>query len=178
MEKASIILKEKDICKRIDSLASEINKDYAGKSLIVLCILNGAFMFTSDLVKKINVPIEVDFISLCSYNGTESSEEITVDFTSKVSLKNKHILIVDDIVDTGLTAKYLLGEIEARNPASIKICALLDKPSRRKKLDVNVDYIGFTIDDIFVIGYGMDYEGDFRNLTDIYHYKPKEESWT
>ena len=176
MEVTSILISEREINKRVNSLARRISRDYAGKYIIVLCILNGAFMFASDLVKKIKVPLEIDFISLSSYSGMESSEEIVVDFTSRVSLKNKHVLIVEDIVDTGLTAKYLLECIGDKQPASIKFCSLLDKPSRRK-VDVKIDYIGFTIEDIFVVGYGMDYENEYRNLTNIHGCKGEIE-WT
>ena len=154
----------KKISWRIEALAKAINNDFAGQELMVVCVLKGAFMFCSDLVKKIELPINLEFIQVSSYgDGTTSSGNIQLKMDLSSSVKDKNVLIVEDIVDTGLTIKSLFELLEARNPKSLKLASLLYKPSRNE-FKVPIDYLGFEIEDKFVIGYGLDYAGRYREL--------------
>ncbi len=162
-----ILVTKEDIAKRIDELAEQINRDYKGKSLLVVCILRGATIFFADLFRKLTGDVEVDFIAVSSYgSGATSSGEVKLikDFSSPVM--GKHLIIVEDIIDTGITLVYLKKLLEARQPASVKLCALLDKPSRRK-VDLKGDYVGFEIPNEYVVGYGLDFNEKFRNLPDV-----------
>ena len=159
-----ILFSEEDLEKRIAELGEMITKDYQGKELIVIGILKGSNIFTSDLVRKINVPLKIDFMVVSSYgNTTESTGVVRILKDLENSVENKHLLIVEDIVDSGLTLKYLKEILLTRNPAGIKICTLLDKPARRKE-NVNIDYLGFEVPDEFIVGYGIDYAEMYRNL--------------
>src|SRR5690554_5036966 len=152
------------IARRVAELGEQITRDYAGEDLHVICVLNGAFVFMADLVRAINLPLSVDFLSVTSYGSrTESSGEVRLLKDLEQSLKNRHVIIVEDIIDTGLTMQYLFGYLQGRKPASVKVATLLSKPSRRL-VDVPVDYVGFTIDDAFVYGYGLDVDHRLRNL--------------
>ncbi len=153
---------------RIAAIAHQINQDYQGKTVVLLGVMNGAFMFMTDLVRRLSIPVLIDFISLSSYEGTESSGEIAMEFHSKLPLKGQHVLVIEDIVETGLTASYLIESIQELKPASVKICSLLDKPANRA-VDIEIAYVGITIQDLFVVGFGMDYDGRYRNLSEIYH---------
>lgn len=149
---------------RIADLGKQITEDYAGKSLHLVSVLNGAFIFTADLVRQIDLPLSIDFIGISSYGSrTESSGEVRLTKDLASSVKKKDVLIIEDIVDTGLTMQYLLSYFQMREPASVKVASLLSKPSRRK-VDVNIDYTGFEIDDAFVYGYGLDVDHIYRNL--------------
>ncbi len=160
----AVQLDTETIARRVVELGEEITRDYAGKDLHVICVLNGAFVFMADLVRAINLPLTVDFLSVSSYGSrTESSGEVRLLKDLEQSLKNRHVIIVEDIIDTGLTMQYLLGYLQGRKPASVKVATLLSKPSRRL-VDVPVDYVGFTIDDAFVYGYGLDVDHRLRNL--------------
>jgi len=160
----AVQLNTETIARRVVELGEEITRDYAGKDLHVICVLNGAFVFMADLVRAINLPLTVDFLSVSSYGSrTESSGEVRLLKDLEQSLKNRHVIIVEDIIDTGLTMQYLLGYLQGRKPASVKVATLLSKPSRRL-VDVPVDYVGFTIDDAFVYGYGLDVDHRLRNL--------------
>ncbi len=166
-EIAKILVSKEDIAKRVRELAAEINRDYAGKSLMVVCILRGATIFFADLFRELTGDVEVDFIAVSSYgSGVASSGEVKMlkDFSSPVA--GKHLLIVEDIIDTGTTLVYLKKLLEARQPASIKLCALLDKPSRRK-VELKGDYVGFEIPNEYVVGFGLDFNEKFRNLPDV-----------
>lgn len=166
-EIAKILVSKEAIAKRVKELAAEINRDYAGQSLMVVCILRGATIFFADLFRELTGDVEVDFIAVSSYgSGASSSGEVKMlkDFSSPVAGKN--LLIVEDIIDTGVTLVYLKKLLEARGPASVKLCALLDKPSRRK-VELKGDYIGFEIPNEYVVGYGLDYAEKFRNLPDV-----------
>ena len=166
-EIAKILVSKEAIAKRVKELAAEINRDYAGQSLMVACILRGATIFFADLFRELTGDVEVDFIAVSSYgSGASSSGEVKMlkDFSSPVAGKN--LLIVEDIIDTGVTLVYLKKLLEARGPASVKLCALLDKPSRRK-VELKGDYIGFEIPSEYVVGYGLDYAEKFRNLPDV-----------
>lgn len=159
-----VYLSQEKINQRVTELADQINRDYAGKELMVIGVLNGAFMFTADLIRKIKVPVTLEFISASSYgDGTESSGRVNINMDIKRDMKGQHVLLVEDIVDTGLTLSSLMRVLETRNPASLKLCSFLYKPARLKH-PVNIDYLAFEIEDHFVIGYGLDYAGKFREL--------------
>ena len=152
------------IARRVAELGEQITRDYEGLDLHLICVLNGAFVFMADLVRAINLPLTVDFLSVTSYGSrTESSGEVRLLKDLEQSLKGRHVIIVEDIIDTGLTMQYLVGYMNGRNPASVKVATLLAKPSRRM-VDVPIDYVGFTIDDAFVYGYGLDVSHKLRNL--------------
>ena len=166
-EIAKILVSKEDIKARVKELAEKINRDYAGEPLLVVCILRGATIFFADLFRELTGDVEVDFIAVSSYgSGASSSGEVKLlkDFSAPVA--GKHLLIVEDIIDTGTTLVYLKKLLEARRPASIKLCALLDKPSRRK-VELEGDYIGFEIPNEYVVGYGLDFNEKFRNLPDV-----------
>ncbi|MDF1524329.1 MAG: hypoxanthine phosphoribosyltransferase [Trueperaceae bacterium] len=149
---------------RVAELGRAIARDHADGPLHLICVLNGAFLFMADLVRAIDLPLTVDFISVASYGSrTESSGEVRLVKDLDQSLKGKHVVLVEDIVDTGLTMRYLLGYLEGRGPRSVKVAALLSKPSRRV-VEVPVHYLGFEIDDAFVYGYGLDVDHHYRNL--------------
>lgn len=160
----AVQLDAQTIADRVAELGAQITRDYTGNELHLICVLNGAFMFMADLVRAINLPLTVDFLSVTSYGTrTESSGEVRLLKDLEQSLKGRHVIIVEDIIDTGLTMQYLVGYLHGRNPASVKVATLLSKPSRRK-VEVPVDYVGFTIDDAFVYGYGLDVGHRLRNL--------------
>jgi hypoxanthine phosphoribosyltransferase len=150
--------------KRIYELGQQITKDYEGKDLHLIGVLNGAFIFMADLARAIDLPLSVDFLSVSSYGSSqESSGEVRLTKDLNTSLKGKHVLFVEDIVDTGLTINYLLNYLQGRGPLSLKVVTLLSKPARRK-VTVSIDYMGFEIDDAFVYGYGLDVDQKFRNI--------------
>jgi hypoxanthine phosphoribosyltransferase len=152
------------IRERIKELGAQITKDYAGQELHLICVLNGAFIFMADLARAIDLPLSVDFMSVSSYGaGTTSSGEVKLVKDLDQSLQGKHVLFVEDIVDTGLTINYLLKYLESRGPLSIKVVSLLSKPARRK-VEVLIDYLGFEIEDAFVYGYGLDVDHIYRNI--------------
>jgi hypoxanthine phosphoribosyltransferase len=149
------------MCRR---LGEQISKDYAGREVVLVGVLKGAFVFMADLARHISVPVRIDFMSVSSYgSGTRTSGivRITKDLDSDIT--GKHIIVVEDIVDTGLTLKHLRELLGTRNPASIALCTAFDKPDRRKA-EIDVEYIGMKIPDEFIVGYGLDYDGRFRNL--------------
>lgn len=162
-----VLIGREEIRKRVKELAEEISRDYEGKEPILVGILNGAIIFLSDLIRELKVPIEIDFVKIKSYVGMEGQEpEVKLDVERDI--EGKHLLIVEDIIDTGVTIYYLKQMLMPRKPASLKICALLDKPERRK-VDIKADYVGFSIPDKFVVGYGLDINERFRELPDIYY---------
>ena len=157
-------LSQSMIEERIAELGKAITEDYKGSNLHLVSVLNGAFIFTADLVRQIDTPLTIDFIGISSYGSrTESSGEVRLTKDLASSVKKQDVLIIEDIVDTGLTMQYLLNYFKMREPASVKVASLLSKPSRRK-VDVNIDYVGFEIDDAFVYGYGLDVDHIYRNL--------------
>ena len=159
-----ILFSAADLEARIEELGERITEDYRGKELIVVGILKGSNIFTSDLVRKVNIPLKIDFMVVSSYgNTTESTGVVRILKDLEHSVENKHLLIVEDIIDSGLTLKYLKEMLLTRNPAGIKICTLLDKPARRKEY-VDIDYMGFEVPDEFIVGYGIDYAEMYRNL--------------
>jgi len=162
-----VLLTEDQILARVRQLGEEISRDYAGKELLVVGILKGAVIFMADLVRCLTVPARLDFMAVSSYGASSKSSgvvRILKDLEQNIS--GLHVLVVEDIVDTGLTLNYLRENLCTRDPASLKICTLLDKPDRRQ-VAVQVDYNGFVIPDEFVVGYGLDYDGRYRNLRDI-----------
>ncbi|MFA4916394.1 MAG: hypoxanthine phosphoribosyltransferase [Syntrophales bacterium] len=165
--KRKILFTKEIIEKRVQELAETISCDYEGRELIVIGILKGAFVFTADLVRYIRTPCLVDFVKLASY-GTEtvSSGEVVMSKDVELSIEGKDILIAEDIIDTGLTMSFLVNIFRERKPRSLKVCALLDKRQRRET-QFEADYVGFTIEDDFVVGYGIDFNEKFRDLTEI-----------
>ena len=163
-DKIRVLLGEEEVNKRINEVAEQINKDYAGKDIHLICILKGGVFFTCELAKRLTVPVSMDFMSVSSYGSdTKSSGVVKIVKDLDESLKDKNVLVVEDIVDSGRTLSYLLEMLRDRGPASLRLCTLLDKPDRRV-IDVNVDYTGFQIPDEFVVGYGLDYDQMYRNL--------------
>lgn len=159
-----VLIDEKTIQNRIEELAKQIEKDYDGKDLTLVCILKGSVPFTVDLSRKMNKKLKLEFLQVSSYGSEKvSSGKIDLKLDLSENIAGENILIVEDIIDTGMTLSYLVEHLQQKNPASIKICTLLDKPSRRK-YDVKVDYVGFEIPDKFVVGYGLDYDEIYRNL--------------
>lgn len=162
-----ILLTEEEITAKVKELAERISEDHRGQGILVIGILKGAVIFLADLVRNITVPVSVDFMAVSSYGkASESSGVVQILKDLDQNIEGRNVIVVEDIVDTGLTLKYLLENLSTRKPASLKICTLLDKPSRRKT-DVTPDYNGFTIPDEFVVGYGLDYAEKYRNLKNI-----------
>lgn len=159
-----VLISEEEIALRIEALAKAINEEFVGEELTVVCVLKGAFMFCSDLIKKIDLPVRLEFLQLSSYgDGTSSSGNVKIEMDLSGPIKDKNVLIVEDIVDTGLTLTTLLKMLKVRGPKSLKLASLLFKPSRNVH-KVDIDYLGFEIEDKFVIGYGLDYAGRYREL--------------
>lgn len=158
-------MKEEEVDKRIAEVAAMINRDYAGKEVHLICILKGGVFFTCELAKRLTVPVSMDFMSVSSYgSGTESSGVVRIVKDLDESIAGKNVLIVEDIIDSGRTLAYLIEILKQRNPESIHLCTLLDKPERRVKKQVKVDYTCFEIPDEFVVGFGLDYDQKYRNL--------------
>lgn len=163
---AEIIIAEKTLQNRIEELGDEITSSYQqGEEVVMVCILRGAVMFMADLSQQINLPVIFDFMDVSSYGAsTESSGVVRIIKDLEENIENKHVLIVEDIMDTGKTLKYVVDMLKTRNPASIKIATLLDKPERRVVKQINADFNGFEIPDEFVVGYGLDFAEKYRNL--------------
>jgi len=165
--KPRILFTKEEIKTAVERLAAEIGKDYRGKHPILIGILKGSFVFMSDLIRLLDFPLEVEFIRLSSYGrGTESSGKIKVVQGLHSSIKGRDVLVIEDIVDTGFTTAFLLDYLRRKKPASLKLCALTDKPSRRQ-VPVTIDYLGFTVPNKFIVGYGIDWNEKFRYLPDI-----------
>ncbi|HWP96770.1 MAG TPA: hypoxanthine phosphoribosyltransferase [Syntrophomonadaceae bacterium] len=170
------VLYDRDELKsKVAELGAKITEDYQGRELLVVGILKGAFIFMADLIREIQISLEVDFMDVSSYGiSTSSSGEVRIIKDLEYSIQDKDVLIVEDIVDTGLTLKYIIEVLKTRNPRSIKICCLLDKPSRRKA-DIHPEYVGYSIPDRFVVGYGLDYAEQYRNYPAVCIVKPTME---
>ena len=165
--KPKILFSRKEIAATVKRLAAEINRDYRGKNPLLIGILKGSFMFMADLVRLLDFPLAVDFIRLSSYgSGRESSGKIKVVPGLSTPVKGRDVLVIEDIVDTGLTVAFLLDYLRKKRPSSLKLCALTDKPSRRR-LPLTIDYLGFTVPDKFLVGYGLDWNEKYRHLPDI-----------
>ena len=165
MVEIKTLINEQELHQRIKELAKQIEKDYSGKEITLICILKGSVFFTVELAKNIEGDVKLEFIRVSSYGeGTESTGEIKMKLDLKDSIQGKDVVIIEDIIDTGRTLSYLIEYLKMKKPNSIKLCALLDKPERRIIKEVKVDYTGFQIPDKFVIGYGLDWDEKYRNL--------------
>ncbi|MHC1566792.1 MAG: hypoxanthine phosphoribosyltransferase [Candidatus Syntropharchaeia archaeon] len=162
-EKVSPLIPEEEIQKKVKELGKRISKDYSGKDLVVIGILKGSWIFMADLIREITIPVKCDFLKVSSYVGSKSSGKVNIIADIGLSIERKDVLLIEDIVDTGITIKSIRDMLLLRKPSSLKICSLLDKPSRRV-VEIHPDYIGFEIPDRFVVGYGLDYNERFRNL--------------
>lgn len=161
---SEILLSPEQLAVKVQELGAAISRDYEGQDLLLIGVLKGAVVFLSDLLRAITIPVAIDFMAVSSYGAaTKSSGIVRILKDLDESIEGRHVLVVEDIVDTGLTLQYMLENLASRRPASLKVCALLDKPDRRQ-VEVPVDYIGFHIPDKFVIGYGLDYADKYRNL--------------
>ena len=172
-DKIRVLLKEEEVNARISEIAAQISRDYEGKSVHLICILKGGVFFTCELAKRLTVPVSLDFMSVSSYgSGTVSSGVVKIVKDLDEPLEGKEVLIVEDIIDSGRTLAYLIQVLMQRNPASIRLCTLFDKPDRRKA-DVTADYTGAVVPDEFVVGYGLDYDEKYRNLPYLGILKPE-----
>ena len=163
-ENIRVLLPEEELMRRIGEMGQQISEDYAGESVFLICTLRGSCFFTCDLAKRITVPLTLDFIKASSYGaGTASSGQVRFDLDVELPVKGQNVIVVDDIVDSGHTLHAFLEMFKDRGAKTVKVAALLDKPERRE-VDVHVDYVGFTVPDVFVIGYGLDFDQRYRNL--------------
>lgn len=163
-EKVKILLSEEEVDKRIKEIGEQISKDYEGKNVHLICVLRGGSFFMCELAKRITVPVSIDFMSVSSYgSGTVSSGNIKINKDLDDSIAGKNVIVVEDIIDSGRTLSHLMELLKSRNPESLKLCTLLDKPDRRV-VEVDVDYTCFQVPDLFVVGYGLDYDQKYRNL--------------
>ncbi len=159
-----VLLSEAEIRDRVAAMGLEIGQIYGSEPLTVVGVLNGSFIFMADLVRQVSSPVRCDFLGLSSYgSATESSGVVAITKDLGSSIEGQHVLVVEDIIDTGLTMKYLLENLRTRHPASVRVASLLSKPARRQ-VETQIDFLGFTIEDRFVVGYGLDYAGLYRNL--------------
>ena len=165
--KLSILLTKEEIEAAVKRLAAEIKEDYQGKYPLLIGVLKGSFMFLADLIRQLDFPLEIDFVRLSSYGrGRETLGKIKIVQCLRSQIKGRDVLVIEDIVDTGLTTGFLLDYLRKKKPASLRLCALTDKPSRRR-VPVTIDYLGFTVPNKFLVGYGLDLDEKFRNLPDI-----------
>ena len=163
-EKIKVLISEEEVDARIRELGEKISKEYEGKQIHLICVLKGGVFFMCELAKRITVPVSLDFMQVSSYgDATESSGIVRIKKDLDDTMENKEVIIVEDIIDSGRTLHYLIPVLKQRNPKSIRLCALLNKPDRRE-VEVQIDYLGFDIPDEFVIGYGLDYAQKYRNL--------------
>jgi hypoxanthine phosphoribosyltransferase len=163
-EIGDILVPAEDLARRVEEMAAEVSRDYAGKDLVLICVLKGAVFFLADLMRHLDVPCEVDFMAVSSYgSATKSSGVVRILKDLDAVIEDRDVLIVEDIVDSGLTLQYLLRNLAGRSPRSLEVCALLIKPERRE-VELQARYVGFEIPDRFVVGYGLDYAERYRNL--------------
>lgn len=162
-----VFLRDEDIQKEVKRVAGEISRDYVGKEPLFVCILNGAFMFAADLLKNVTIPCNVSFVKVASYQGTDTTGKVKELMGLQESVDGRHVIIVEDIVDTGYTMRDVLDSLKEKNAASVQVCALLCKPDKLK-VDINLKYLAMNIPNGFIVGYGLDYDGFGRNSRDIY----------
>ena len=163
-EEIQVRISEEELIAKIKEIAQQINEDYVGKKVHLVCILSGSVFFTCELAKYITVPVTMDFMRVSSYGeGMDSTGTISIDQDLNMSIEGRHVLVVEDIVDSGRTLALLSNILKKRDPASLRLCSLLDKPSRRVT-PVSIDYLGFEIEDYFVVGFGLDYAQKYRNI--------------
>lgn len=166
-----VIISEQEIKDKVKELGKRLSDDYKDKKLLVVSLLKGSFIFTADLVREITVPTKIEFITTSSYgNREQSSGKVDILNDLRIDIENMDVLVVDDIMDTGLTMKVILEHLKGKNPKSLKSCVLLDKPDRRK-VDIEPDYVGFTIPDVFIVGYGLNYGDYYRNIPYIFTFQ-------
>ena len=163
MENFKELISREDIQKRLSELAKELDEDYKGKEIVALCVMRGSIFFATELTLKMKTKMKFEFLTLSSYNGTESNGNIKLVTDLRESIENKDVLIIEDIIDTGRTMSYLLDYLKSKNPRSLKLCVLADKPSRRE-VEVPIDYIGFEVPNKFIVGYGFDIDNYYRNI--------------
>jgi hypoxanthine phosphoribosyltransferase len=164
MNRPASMFSAEQLAERVGAIGADITRDYAGKSLVLVGVLKGSFVFAADLARAIDLPLRIDFLGVRSYGqGTETSGVVQITHDLARPIEHEHVLLVEDIVDTGLTMAHLIDLLGTRSPASVKVCALLHKPGRAR-VAVPIDYLGFTIDDHFVVGYGLDHAEKYRNL--------------
>ncbi len=169
------LLSREQIASIVKGLADQISRDYGQREVVLVCILRGAFMFLADLIRHLQMPVQVDFVRLASYRaGMKSSGTIEITKDIETPIEGKDVLIVEDIVDSGRTLQFLKDRLILANPRSVKICALLDKKARRE-VEISADYVGMEIEDVFIVGYGIDFNESYRNLPEIYYVTPVEE---
>ncbi len=161
------LLSQEQISSIVGDLADRISRDYQNRELVLVCVLKGAFMFLSDLIRRLRIPVHVDFVRLASYgSGTKSSGRVEITKDIEVSVEGKEVLIVEDIIDSGHTVQFLKNRLALSSPNSVKVCTLLDKKARRE-IEMEADYVGKEIDNVFVVGYGIDFDEAYRNLPEI-----------
>ena len=169
----NVLISKEEICKRVKELGAQITKDFEGEEIVVIGVLKGSVLFMADLIREIDLPMDIDFIVASSYaNSTETSGNVKIIKDINIDVENKVVIIVEDIIDTGLTMHNLKEIFKIRKCKEFKICTLLDKKERRK-IEIDADYIGFDVPNYFVVGYGLDYNGKYRNLQDIGVLKPE-----
>lgn len=168
-ERLRLLFTPEEIENAVDRLAQEIKRDYQDKNPLLIGVLKGSFMFMADLIRNLDFPLEVEFVTLSSYGRgrKESLGKVKVVRCLRTPIKNRHVLVIEDIVDAGITLSFFLGYLKRKKPASLKVCALFNKTPRRK-VTVPIDYFGFSVPDAFVVGYGLDYDERFRNLPGLY----------
>ncbi len=165
MDTIKVLISKEDIDKKVSELAAQISADYAGKQVTLVCVLKGAVLFLADLCRKITVDVEMDFMDISSYgDGTESCGAIKINKDLENPIAGKHVLLVEDIIDSGRTLVHILDHLRTKNPASLRICTFLDKPDRRVTDSVTPEYVGYEVPNVFIIGYGLDHAQKYRNL--------------
>ncbi len=170
-KKERTLFSREEINKRVVELGNQVSEDYKNKDLVVISLLRGSFIFTSDLVRELSIPVNVDFITTASYGHDEvSTGDVDIVHDLRTEVKGKDILIVDDIIDSGYTLKKVIEHLRSKQANSIKICVMLDKPTRRK-VDLQPDYVGFSIPDVFIVGYGLNYGDHYRNIPYIFTFE-------
>jgi hypoxanthine phosphoribosyltransferase len=165
--KLSLLFTREEIAATVSRLAAEIGRDYQDKHPLLIGVLKGSFMFLADLIRLLDFPLEVEFVRLSSYGGGKTPGKIKLVQDTQTKIKDRHVLVIEDIIDTGRSAAFVLEHLKQEKPASLKLCTLTDKPSRRK-VPVNIDYLGLTVPNRFIVGYGIDWDEKFRHLPEIY----------
>jgi len=170
------LISAEEITSIVKKLADQISKDYNGRELVLVCILKGAFVFLSDLIRHLRIPVQVDFVRLASYgSGMKTCGKIEITKDVEIPVEKKDVLIIEDIIDSGRTLQFLKDHLTLSNPRSVKICALLDKKARRE-VEMEADYLGTEVDDVFIVGYGIDFNENYRHLPEIYYVTPIDPS--
>ncbi len=165
-EELTVLLSQAQIAARVRELGAQLTRDYAGRELVLVCVLKGSFVFAADLARAIDLPLRIDFLGVRSYEGSETTGVVQITQDLSRPIEGEHVLLVEDIVDTGLTVNHLIELLRTRGPGSVRVCALLHKPSRAR-VDVPLDYVGFTVADQFLVGYGLDFSERYRNLPHV-----------